>query len=62
MSRLTIALALLLAVPTVGMPQETTGQEVPEVTLAEALRRAASRDANYVAALHEVGDANWRRV
>lgn len=62
MRRLTIALALLLAAPTVATPQVASGQEFPEVTLAEALRRAASLDPNYVAALHEVGDANWRRV
>ncbi len=62
MNRFCIALALLLAAPAVATAQEATGQEFPEVTLAEALRRAASLDPNYVAALNEVGDANWRRV
>ncbi len=60
MNRFGIALALLLAAPTVATAQEAA--EFPEVTLAEALRRAASLDPNYVAALNEVGDANWRRV
>jgi outer membrane protein TolC len=59
-NRFGIALALLLAAPTVATAQEAA--EFPEVTLAEALRRAASLDPNYVAALNEVGDANWRRV
>ncbi len=62
MNRFCIALALLLAVPAAATAQEAAGQEFPEVTLAEALRRAASLDPNYVAALNEVGDANWRRV
>jgi outer membrane protein len=60
--RFCIALALLLAVPTIATSQEAVGGDLPEVTLAEALRRAASLDPNYVAALNEVGDANWRRV
>jgi outer membrane protein TolC len=34
---------------------------VPRVTLAEALQRSANVDPNYVAALREVGDAEWVR-
>lgn len=33
----------------------------PRITLAEALDRAADLDPGYVAALHQVGDATWRR-
>jgi len=43
-------------------PQEATGADtLLQVTLAEALQRAANVDPNYVAALRNVGDADWIR-
>lgn len=37
------------------------GADPPRISLAEALLRAADVDPGYVAALHQVGDATWRR-
>jgi outer membrane protein TolC len=60
------ALALLLAGPAraqeeVAAPSVEIEPAVATVTLAEALSRSASVDPNYVAALRQVGDADWVR-
>jgi outer membrane protein TolC len=50
--------ALFFAAPGAGS-LTAQGSDVPRVTLTEALRRAADVDPNYVAALRQVGDADW---
>lgn len=52
-------LALLLALQGVVSPQ--TPDSLPQITLVEALRRAAQLDPNYVAALGQVDNAVWAR-
>jgi len=52
-------LALLLALQGVVSPQ--TSDSLPQITLADALQRAAQLDPNYVAALGQVDNAVWAR-
>jgi outer membrane protein TolC len=52
-------LALLLALQGVVSPQ--TSDSLPQITLREALQRAAQLDPNYVAALGQVDNAAWGR-
>src|SRR5216117_3525283 len=52
-------LALLLALQGAVSPQAT--DSLPQVTLVEALQRAARLDPNYVAALGQVDNAAWAR-
>ncbi|HEV8509255.1 MAG TPA: TolC family protein [Gemmatimonadales bacterium] len=52
-------LALLLALQ--GMVSPQTTDSLPQVTLTEALQRAAQLDPNYVAALGQVDNAVWAR-
>ena len=52
-------LALLLALQGAVSPQAT--DSLPQVTLVEALQRAARLDPNYVAALGQVDNAVWAR-
>jgi len=52
-------LALLLALQGTVSPQAT--DSLPQVTLVEALQRAARLDPNYVAALGQVDNAVWAR-
>jgi len=51
-------LALLLALQGVVSPPTDS---LPQVTLAEALQRAARLDPNYVSALGQVDNAVWAR-
>ena len=52
-------LALLLALQAAGSP--AAQDSLPQVTLREALQRAAQLDPNYVAALGQVDNAVWAR-
>jgi len=52
-------LALLLALQGAVSPQ--TSDSLPQITLADALQRAAQLDPNYVAALGQVDNAVWAR-
>lgn len=56
-------IAALLLAASAGAVQAAppTGDTIPQVTLAEALDAAAAVDPNYVAALRDVGDADWIR-
>jgi hypothetical protein len=51
-----ILLAMSLAA---GSPQLVAQDSIPQVTLEEALQRAAQLDPNYVSALGDIGDATW---
>lgn len=53
-------MAFFLAVTMAAMtPTAAVKDSVPQVTLSEALQRAAQLDPNYVAALGQIGDARW---
>ena len=54
-------LALLLALQGAVSPAEAPTDSLPQVTLTEALQRAAQLDPNYVAALGQVDNAVWAR-
>lgn len=54
-------LALTAAVAAPPASAQDAAEPVPQVTLAEALARAARLDPDYVAALGQVGDATWLR-
>ncbi len=55
-------LALLLAVQaTAAVPAATETDTLPRVTLAEAIRRSARLDPDYVRALGQIDDAEWGR-
>jgi outer membrane protein TolC len=54
-------LALLLALQGVVSPAQTPTDSLPQITLVEALQRAARLDPNYVAALGQVDNAVWAR-
>jgi len=54
-------LALLLALQGVVSPAQTPMDSLPQITLTEALQRAAQLDPNYVAALGQVDNAVWAR-
>ncbi|MGA7307217.1 MAG: TolC family protein [Rhodothermales bacterium] len=51
-----VLFAMALAVST---PAAAAQDSIPQVTLAEALQRAAQLDPDYVAALGQIGDAEW---
>ena len=61
--RVVLCLILLLVTraPVGVLAQGAAEESIPEVTLAEALRRAAVVDPDYVASLRRVGDAAWAR-
>ena len=54
-------LALLLALQGAVSPGIEAQDSLPQITLVEALRRAAQLDPNYVAALGQVDNAVWAR-
>jgi len=54
-------LALLLALQGAVSPAQAPTDSLPQVTLTEALQRAAQLDPNYVAALGQVDNAVWAR-
>jgi outer membrane protein TolC len=68
MKALTTLALMLILTPGIGMSQQRSADlmpgergEVPQISLAEALDRAAALDPDYVTALHQVGDASWRK-
>lgn len=61
MKRTVLILFLAVTLPDGVRAQQAPVDPIPQVTLGEALRRASSLDPNYVAALHQVGDASWQR-
>jgi len=54
-------LALLLALQGPAAPAAVAVDTLPQVTLREALQRAAQLDPNYVSALGQVDNAVWAR-
>ena len=54
-------LALVLALQGVVFPLQAPADTLPQITLADALRRAAQLDPNYVSALGAVDNAVWAR-
>ena len=54
-------LALLLALQGPMSPAQAVTDSLPQVTLVEALQRAARLDPNYVAALGQVDNTRWAR-
>src|SRR5439155_8770630 len=56
-----LMLALLLALQGAVSPAEAPTDSLAQVTLTEALQRAAQLDPNYVAALGQVDNAVWAR-
>ncbi|HLZ46591.1 MAG TPA: TolC family protein [Gemmatimonadales bacterium] len=54
-------LALLLALQAAVSPPQASADTLPQITLTDALQRAAQLDPNYVAALGQVDNAVWAR-